>query len=192
MALKNKAGEKVINLFLKSRRDGVSPNTIIFYKKPLSRAIPILGLKPTPSELNSFLISLACSLGGKHAYFRVLRAFYRWLYSPKSEFSLNGQSNPMTWVDAPKVPRLILPSLTAEQVMRIIDNTSSIRDKAIIALFTESGLRLSEVSNINRVILTGRIGLYEFWARVEKKLMHRLVRYRRSILKNGLPSINQQ
>ncbi len=31
----------------------------------------------------------------------------------------------------------------------LIDKVSSVRDKAIIALFTESGLRLSELANIN-------------------------------------------
>lgn len=49
---------------------------------------------------------------GKHAYFRAMRAFYRWLYSPRSGFNLESQTNPMTWVDAPKVPRRILPSLS--------------------------------------------------------------------------------
>jgi site-specific recombinase XerC len=49
---------------------------------------------------------------------------------------------------APKVGRLILPSLTQEQVKTLLVNSDNIRDKAIIALFTESGLRLSELTNI--------------------------------------------
>ncbi|HEY77977.1 MAG TPA: tyrosine-type recombinase/integrase [Dehalococcoidia bacterium] len=54
----------------------------------------------------------------------------------------------MLWVDAPKRPQLILPSLSSEQVKRLIDTCPNLRDKAIIALFTESGLRLSELANI--------------------------------------------
>ncbi|MFC2018310.1 tyrosine-type recombinase/integrase, partial [Chloroflexota bacterium] len=61
---------------------------------------------------------------------------------------LKVESNPITWVEAPKVPRLILPSLSKEQVELLIDNAGSVRDKAIIALFTDSGLRLSELANM--------------------------------------------
>ena len=38
--------------------------------------------------------------------------------------------------------------LTEEQVKLLIEKAHCIRDKAIIALFTESGLRLSELTNI--------------------------------------------
>jgi len=54
----------------------------------------------------------------------------------------------MIWIDAPKVPNLILPSLTGEQVLALIDTCSNFRDKAIVAMFTENGLRLSELVNI--------------------------------------------
>ena len=54
----------------------------------------------------------------------------------------------MALVDSPKIPRLILPSLTKEQVEMLIEEAGSIRDKAVISLFTESGLRLSELLNI--------------------------------------------
>ena len=56
--------------------------------------------------------------------------------------------NPMTGVQAPILSKLILPSLTREQVQSLIDTVDSARDKAIIALFAESGLRLSELSGI--------------------------------------------
>jgi integrase len=50
--------------------------------------------------------------------------------------------------DAPKRPVLILPSLTKEQVEQLIDRASCLRDKTIIALLTESGLRLVELARI--------------------------------------------
>jgi len=40
--------------------------------------------------------------GGRHAYYRALRAFYSWLYSPKAGMGLNAQANPMLLVDAPE------------------------------------------------------------------------------------------
>ena len=40
------------------------------------------------------------------------------------------------------------PALDEIQVQQLIESVDSIRDKAIIALFVESGLRLSELTNI--------------------------------------------
>jgi len=54
----------------------------------------------------------------------------------------------MTPVIAPKLPKLILPSLTSDQVQLLIEHADNVRDKGIIALFTESGLRLSELTQI--------------------------------------------
>jgi integrase/recombinase XerD len=78
-----------------------------------------------------------------------LRAFYNWLYSPKSGYDLNPQDNSILAVEAPKVERKILPSLTPEQLEYVMEQADSIRDKALISLFADSGLRLSELSNIN-------------------------------------------
>ncbi len=41
-----------------------------------------------------------------------------------------------------------MPSLEQKQVITLIESVDSNRDKAIIALFTESGLRLTELVNI--------------------------------------------
>jgi len=140
--------KRVITLFLESRRDGISPNTIIFYEKPLNKAIPYLGLTPTPQQLQSYLNALPCSQGGKHGYYRAISVFYNWLYSPKSGFNYRMDQNPIKLIDPPKRPKLILPSLSKEEVELLIERAHCLRDKAIISLFSESGLRLSELMNI--------------------------------------------
>ncbi|MFC2007711.1 tyrosine-type recombinase/integrase [Chloroflexota bacterium] len=43
----------------------------------------------------------------------------------------------------------MLPSLTFEQLDYLIEQAGCTRDKAIISLFADSGLRLSELANIN-------------------------------------------
>jgi site-specific recombinase XerD len=142
------SGEKVVSQFLDSRREGISLQTIAFYRHYLTKAIAKLGLSPKTSQINYYLAHLNCSSGGKHAYFRAIRVFYNWLYSPSSGLKLRPEDNPILWVDAPKLPRLIMPSLSSEQVHFLIDTCPNLRDKTIIALLTESGLRLSEVTNI--------------------------------------------
>jgi len=55
----------------------------------------------------------------------------------------------------PKLGKLITPSLTQAQAYTLfIEKTNSIRDKVIIALFTEPGLRLSELFNIKPEYIT--------------------------------------
>ncbi|MFC2016135.1 tyrosine-type recombinase/integrase [Chloroflexota bacterium] len=44
--------------------------------------------------------------------------------------------------------RIILPSLTPQQVEHLIEQAENIRDKAIISLFADSGIRLNELLNI--------------------------------------------
>ncbi|MCK4787124.1 MAG: tyrosine-type recombinase/integrase, partial [Desulfobacteraceae bacterium] len=44
--------------------------------------------------------------------------------------------------------RIILPSLTSEQVAYLIEQADNIRDKCIISLFADSGIRLNELLNI--------------------------------------------
>jgi integrase len=53
-------------------------------------------------------------------------------------------------VDAPKRPQAILPSLTQEQGKLLIGKSSNPRDKAIIAVLAESGLRLSELACVRK------------------------------------------
>ena len=142
------AGNELVELFIKSRRDGLSHKTIECYRTHLRLANSVVGLNVSGQDIQRFIASKHCTDGGKHCYYRCLRAFYNWVYSPKSELRLNVQDNPMLVVDAPKVEKKILPSLTSEQLETVIDSAKSVRDKAIISLFADSGLRLVELSNI--------------------------------------------
>jgi site-specific recombinase XerD len=176
--------------FLQSRRQGLSPRSCEFYKSYLNLARPVIGLNVTPQRIIDFLGSLTCSNGGKHAYFRTLRVFYNWLYSPKSGYNLDPRKNPILQVEAPKVERKILPALTSEQVEYLIEQAGCVRDKAIISLFVDSSLRLSELADIcprnidwdNRVIKVvfkgNKEGFAPFGERTKKLLQEWLAQYK--------------
>ncbi|MFC1902838.1 tyrosine-type recombinase/integrase [Chloroflexota bacterium] len=170
-----------LQLFLKSRREGISPSTIRDYNGALRRALPVLGLAPTAQRVNRFFSSLSCSLGGKYGYYKDIRAFYNWLYSPRSGLAFRQESNPITWVDAPKRPQLILPSLSHEQVLGLLEAAQNQRDKAIIALFTESGLRLAELTNIGLQDIDWGNHTVRVMGKGRKKPMPHLVSYQSSI-----------
>ncbi|MFC1871375.1 tyrosine-type recombinase/integrase [Chloroflexota bacterium] len=175
--------------FLNSRRQGLSPRSIDFYKCYLNLAVNIVGTHVKGHDIAQFLSRLRCSNGGKHAYYRTLRVFYNWLYSPKSGYNLNPQDNPILMVDAPKLEKKILPSLSVEQVEYLIEQADCVRDKAIISLFADSGLRLTELANIksgdidwgNRLIKVvckgNREGMAVFGERTEGLMRRWLAQY---------------
>ena len=144
---------KLVSTFIKSRRQGLSPLTIKFYSKYLARASVVVGFNITGQSISLFLNSLNCTNGGKHAYYRALRALYTWLYSRKSGYNLNVQSNPILLVDSPKVGKRILPSLTEIQVNTLLNGADNLRDKCIVSLLADSGMRLSELTSLQPEVI---------------------------------------
>jgi site-specific recombinase XerD len=137
------SGKHPVSDFLESRRQGLSPQSIEFYQGYVKLAATVIGFDITGQNISLFLSTLSCTNGGKHAYYRALRAFYNWLYSRKSGYNLNAQDNSMLLVESPKVERKILPSLTTKQLDYLTDQAECMRDKAIISLLADSGLKLS-------------------------------------------------
>jgi site-specific recombinase XerD len=121
---------------------GISPTTVRFYEVKLGRfSLEVDVDRATQHHIEKFLLQFA-NLGNRHDYHQAIKTFYIW-----RERSF-GLQNPMKNMPAPKVGKLILPSLTCEQVKTLLDKAEGERDKAIISLFTESGLRLSELTNL--------------------------------------------
>jgi site-specific recombinase XerD len=135
-------------LFLKSREAmGVSYKTLSCYKWRLSKYLGQINyLKAARSDIESFLNTIPANQNGlstRDTLFRTIKTFYRWLNTQY------GLLNPMIGMSAPILGKPILPSLDKNQVLFLIEKAHNTRDKAIIALFTESGLRLFELVNIN-------------------------------------------
>jgi site-specific recombinase XerD len=125
--------------FLNSRRQGLSKHTLLFYQRCLGKAI---GVELTSQGINKFLSSLTCG-NGKFAYYRAMRALCIWLHR-KGHI----EDNPIKLVDSPHIAKKLLPTITEEQVQILLKTADSLRDRCIIALLYDSGLRLNEISNI--------------------------------------------
>ena len=130
-------------LFLQSRRAiEVSPTTLKFYNSKLGNFIDSVNLdRANQQQIEQFLLKFT-NTGNRHTYYRALKTFYLWR---EQTFSL---PNPMRLLKAPRLGKLIMPSLTREEITTLFDKANCSRDKAIIALFTESGLRLAELAHI--------------------------------------------
>ena len=121
---------------------GVSPGSMSFYRTKLTRFFSDLDpSKATRQDIETFLLQF-CNPGNRHCYFRAIRTFYNWR---EENYDL---PTPMKHMRAPRLPKLIMPALTKEQVLFLIEQAGNVRDKAIIAVLTESGLRLSELAGI--------------------------------------------
>ena len=121
---------------MKCRRDGLSKETLKHHRGYLRLASSVVDVGTTGQQIREFLDFLRCSNDAKHAYYRTLRAFYNWLYSPKSGSGRNPQDNPMLSVDPPKVETRILAGLANLEAresisMRQSGNDSESSDRPI-------------------------------------------------------------
>jgi len=155
----------LLSQFLNSRRQGTSPRTIEFYQATLMPFVRTCSI--THTDINLYLSELTCR-NGKNAYYRAIRAFCNWLYRQNYI-----KDNPIIKVDPPKMTRIILLSLTHEQVAYLIEQADNVRDKCIISLFADSGIRLNELLNIksthidwesNTVIIWGKSNISHHFA----------------------------
>ena len=78
-----------------------------------------------------------------------LRTFFKYLY--KSQFI---ETNPAENISAPKKPKSLPKFLTEDEMNKILDNVNidtpaGLRNKAILELLSATGMRVSELSNLN-------------------------------------------
>ena len=110
-----------------------------------------------------------------------------WLFKLNARYGL---PNSVEGMSAPILSKPILPSLEKHEVEYLIDEANSVRDKAIIVLFTESGLRLSELTNVRIEDIDWSTGtLRVLGKRAGRKQTLHLASYRGAISKNGWPDM---
>lgn len=93
------------------------------------------------------IIAATSAANGAHHY-RNLRVFFGWLVK-RQEMLLN----PMDQTDPPRVPEKITPLLSDEEHASVLQacagrDFASLRDTAIILLFIDTGLRVSELAGL--------------------------------------------
>lgn len=135
-----------IDDFLQSRHARhLSPITIDWYDQKLGtfaarfRKLP---LKPEPLE--KFLADISGEPETKHAYYRALKALYCFVCKR------HRWSNPMQLIDAPSCPKKVMPTLEAEDEMRLLNSASDLRARAILTLFVDSGIRTGELAGLRK------------------------------------------
>ena len=152
-----------------------------WYRIYLVKSLPPLTLESTIHEIQTF-IDRDCGRkdkdgkslikpGGRHAYYRAIRSFFNWAYSPASELGLDPAKNPITWVKPPQVPKRLMPAQDERTFALLLSHVESTRDKAILSLLIDSGGRLSEISNIKETDIDWDKGLIKAIAKGNREVL---------------------
>ncbi len=151
----------LVDAFLHDRKAaGLSAHSIKFYRQSLASFLAwakgqnIVTIDDlNPSALRSFLIFLqdtGHSEGGRHVFFRSLRAFLNWY---TSEFDRPDFRNPIEKVKPPKLSPEPIEPASLEDVRALLDtckgDRTGARDKAIICTLLDTGARAAELVALN-------------------------------------------
>lgn len=132
--------------------EGCSVKTIEYYRLVITMALEAIDkpmLRITTGDLRSYLSEYQEKRGSSPVTInnmrRVLSSFFSWL---EDEGVL--LKSPMRRIKPIKTPAKIKPTYTNEQIEKMREATTCIRDLAIIDLLTTTGMRVSELVSLDR------------------------------------------
>ncbi|MGI8998846.1 MAG: tyrosine-type recombinase/integrase [Candidatus Limnocylindria bacterium] len=139
-----------IEAFLTARAaEGASPKTVIWYRMVLGRAARDLGPRRqldalTPDEVRAWLVTLRQTLApiSVAGYVRGLKAFGNWCAAERL-----AEGHALRSLRRPHVPHKLIEPLSDEAPHRLIA-LGSVRDRAIVLLLLDTGLRVSELAGV--------------------------------------------
>lgn len=151
-----------INSFLQAKRaENLTKGTIRYYKENLLPFMVYLETQEikfisqiTPDNIRDFLLILedrGHNPGGIHGYFRAIKAFLRWY---ENEVEPDGWKNPIHKVKAPKNPVEPIEGISKEDFDSLLSACEKgkyygERDRTILCLLYDTGVRASELCAIN-------------------------------------------
>ena len=135
-----------VQAFIHNRQaKNLRPKTIEWYDDFLgrfARFCPKLPMDPEPIE--EFLTQVTGEPETKHAYYRCLKALYRFICRR------HRLPNPIELIDPPRCPKKIMPTLELRQMMQLLDLPNNLRDRALLSIFIDSGGRVTEIVTLRR------------------------------------------
>lgn len=134
-----------LDLFLVGCRGrGLSVVTVDWYGRLLERFLRGRSELPLGAgEVEEFLGLPGASQGTRHAYFRAIRAFYGWLERRRLV-----AVNPVRQVTPPRVRRSPPMGLEVGEVGRVMAAALCRRDKVMLSLLLDTGIRLGELMSM--------------------------------------------
>ncbi len=156
--------ELALREFIASRISAnLSPATISWYEDrllPFVRSCPTLPRRPEPIE--SFLATVQGSPETKFDVYRALKTFLRFMSSR------HRIPNPMDAIKPPRRPKMLMATLESNELMKLLHSAQDSRDRAILTLIMDNGVRAGEVCSLLKhnikqetVVVQGKTGWRE-------------------------------
>lgn len=149
--------QRAIEGFLLDREaQGCTPATLLWYRRYLAVLVSWLAEQQvntmagiTATLLRSYIVDVqGRGLAPKtvHHHASAAKVFCNWL---TAEGLIAEDANPARRVRMPKVPRQVLPALTADEVRKLLDAADNQRDKALLLFMLDTGARCAETVAVN-------------------------------------------
>jgi site-specific recombinase XerD len=156
--------ELALREFIASRiAANLSPATISWYEDrllPFAESCSTLPRRPEPIE--EFLGTIRGSPETRWDCYRALKAFFKFMSSR------HRLPNPMDAIKPPRRPKTLMATLEARELMRLLQSAEEPRDRAILTLIMDNGVRAGEVCSLLKhnikqesVVVHGKTGWRE-------------------------------
>jgi integrase/recombinase XerC/integrase/recombinase XerD len=121
---------------------------LVIYWKDFENARLDTDVEVTPVIITDFLSFVSTMQTYKpktfHRIISTLSSFYRFLYTQGAV-----ATNPLTGIDRPRIKQQEVKYLKHNQVLRLLDSIEDLRDKLIVRTIYATGVRVSELCNMN-------------------------------------------
>lgn len=144
--------KEYLDLFLNAKKiEGLSEKTLKEYKRTINKLIDAVDVpfhKMTTDQIRQFLNEhqekSGCSKASLDTTRRYLSGFFRWMM--EEDYILR---NPMNRIHKIKYAKKVKKVLTDEDIEKLRDHCKTIRDLAIIDMLYSTGMRISELVQLN-------------------------------------------
>jgi site-specific recombinase XerD len=137
-----------VQSFLHNRRAlNRRPMTLDWYEAKLKRfALSCPELPTEPEPIEEFLATVVPDEQDetKHGFYRALKALYRFTCKR------HRLPNPIEFIDPPTRRKKVRSTLTSQEMMMLLTQAQSLRDRAIMSLFIDCGARCAEAASLRK------------------------------------------
>lgn len=155
-----------------------TPATLRYYRQHLNyflaQPLPRYVHEITGEHIKDYLKTKQTAVYMMHGSYRALRAFFNWTI--KEHYYLG--TNPVLSLKAPKLPHKIIPVIGPTEFKALVkscgDTFLGRRDKAIIFVFYDTGIRLQELTNLKLSDIDLGNGLLKITGKGNKERMVRI------------------